>query len=50
MKRAKRKQITVYYNEHGKVDKFATYINNHDWCLPVFITVVVILTGLVEGM
>lgn len=46
MKRTK----TIYYNEHGQVDKFATYINNHEWCLPVFFIIMIILCGLVEGM
>lgn len=40
----------IYYNEKGQVDKFTTYINNHDWCLPVFFIISVILVGLVEGM
>jgi hypothetical protein len=41
---------TIYYNERGKIDKFATYINNHDWVMPVVFTVLVILTGIVEGL
>jgi len=39
-----------YYNEKGQIDKFATYINNNDWVMPVVFTVLVILTGIVEGM
>lgn len=40
----------VYYNEKGQVDKLATYINNHDWVMPVVFTVLVILTGIIEGL
>lgn len=43
------KQV-IYYKENGKVDKFATYINNHDWVMPVFVIVIFIIVGLVEGM
>lgn len=46
MKRTK----TIYYNEHGQVDKFATYINNHEWCMPVILIIMIILCGIVEGM
>lgn len=46
MKRTK----TIYYNEHGQVDKFATYINNHEWCMPVIVIIMVILCGIVEGI
>ena len=44
------KKQVIYYNEKGQIDKFATYINNHDWCLPVFFFISIILVGLVEGM
>ena len=46
MKRIK----TIYYNEHGQVDKFTTYINNNTWVIPVWFIVSVILCGIVEGM
>lgn len=46
MKRTK----TIYYNEHGQVDKFTTYINNHAWVMPVWFIVSVLIVGLVEGM
>lgn len=42
---SKMRKKVVYYNEHGQVDNFSTYINNHDW---TFI-VVIILTLLVAG-
>lgn len=44
------KRQVIYYKENGKVDKFATYINNHDWVIPVIVVVSVILVGLIEGM
>lgn len=44
------KQKIIYYNEHGEIDKFATYINNHDWCLPVVFILGLLLTGLIEGL
>lgn len=40
----------IYYNEKGEIDKFATYINNHDWCLPVMFILGLLLSGLIEGM
>lgn len=44
------KKQVIYYNERGQIDKFTTYINNHDWCLPVFFFISIILVGLVRGM
>jgi hypothetical protein len=44
------KKQVIYYNEKGQIDKFATYINNHDWCLPVWFVISIIVMGLVEGM
>ena len=49
-KHMKQKQQIIYYNEHGEIDKFATYINNHDWCLPVVFILGLLLTGLIEGL
>ena len=46
----KTNQKVIYYNEHGKIDKFTTYINNYDWCLPVMFILSVLVMGLVEGM
>lgn len=45
-----KKEIEIYYDEHGNVDKIATYVNNHDWVMPVFVIVMFIIVGLVEGM
>ena len=45
-----KKQEIIYHNEHGQVDKFATYINNHEWVMPVFFIISIILCGIVEGM
>lgn len=43
-----------YYkiNKYGRIelDKFTTYINNYNWVMPVVFTVLVILTGIVEGL
>lgn len=44
------KQKVIYYNEHGKIDKFATFINNNEWALPVFFILSVLAVGFVEGM
>ena len=44
------KKQVIYYNKKGQIDRFTTYINNHDWVMPVIFTVLVILTGIVEGM
>ena len=40
----------IYYNEKGEVDKLATYLNNHDWCIPVIFTLCVLIGAFVEGM
>lgn len=45
-----KKEKVIYYNEHGQVDKFTTYINNTTWVLPVFVTMIIILTGLIESI
>ena len=39
-----------YYNEKGELDRFMTYINNHNWCFYVGFLVVLIITGLIEGL
>ena len=44
-----KKQI-IYYDANGKIDKFATYINNNDWVMPVWFILSIILCGIVEGM
>ena len=44
------KQKIIYYNEKGEIDKFATYINNHEWCLPIMFVLSVLVMGFVEGM
>ena len=44
------KKQVIYYNEKGQVDRFATYINNHDWVMPVVVILGIILTGIIEGM
>lgn len=44
------KKQVIYYNEHGQIDKLATYINNHDWVMPVWFILSVILCGIVEGL
>lgn len=46
----KMKQKVIYYNEHEEIDKFATYINNHNWCLPVVFILGLLLSGLIEGL
>ena len=48
-KREERKMKTIYYNEKGKVDKFTTYINNHEWVIPVIVLIMVTLAGLIES-
>lgn len=43
----KQNQKIIYYNEKDEIDKFATYINNHDWCLPVMFILSVLAIGLI---
>lgn len=45
-----KKEKIIIYNEHGKIDKFATYINNHEWVMPVWVIISTILVGIVEGL
>lgn len=40
------KQKNIYYNKKGEIDKFATYINNNNWCLPVIFIISVLLLSL----
>ena len=46
----RQKEQVIYYNENGQVDKFATYINNNDWCLPVMFILSVLVIGFGEGI
>lgn len=43
------KQKVIYYNEQGKIDKFATFINNNEWTLLVMV-IIILAVGFVEGM
>lgn len=43
----KQKQKVIYYNERGKIDKFATYINNN-WLTPVVFFGALLISGLIE--
>ena len=40
----------IIYDANGKIDRFATYINNHEWVMPVWFILSIILCGIVEGM
>ena len=42
--------MNIYYNERGRVDGFATYINNHEWTAMAVLVVAVILAGIVEAI
>ena len=46
----KNKKTVLYYDANGKIDRFATYINNHDWFMPVWFILSIILIGIVEGL
>lgn len=46
----KNKKQVIYYDANGKIDRFTTYINNHDWVMPAWFILSVILCGIVEGM
>lgn len=50
MKRAKTK--TIYYNEHGKIDKLTTYINknNNTWIAPAVFIICLIIGGIIEAL
>lgn len=41
---------TIYYNEHGQIDIFTTYINNNAWVMPTVLIIMIILCGIVEGL
>ena len=38
------------YDENGKIDKFATFINNHEWIIPVVVVLCVVIVGIVEKL
>lgn len=38
------------YDENGKIDKFATFINNHEWVIPVVVVLSVVIVGIVEKL
>ena len=44
------KKQVIYYDANGKIDRFATYINNHDCFMLVWFILSLILCGIVEGM
>lgn len=44
------KNKVIYYDANGKIDRFATYINNHAWVMPVWFILSLILGGIVEGL
>lgn len=46
-----KKQIYYSIDEFGRIkkDRYSTFINNHEWTLPVFFIIMVILTAWVEG-
>ena len=46
----KNKNKVIYYDANGKIDRFATYINNNTWVMPVWFILSVILCGIVEGL
>lgn len=43
------KNRTIYYNANGRVDRFATWINNSkwSWLIPVMLFVI---CGIIEGL
>ena len=45
-----KKQKVTYYNEHGQIDRLTTFINNHDWCMPLMVLIMIILCGIIEGL
>ena len=44
-----RKQV-IYYNENGQFDRLTTFINNHNWVMPVVVILGIIITGIVEAL
>lgn len=44
----KQKQKIIYYNEHGEIDKFTTYVNNSNWLTPVVFFGALLISGLIE--
>ena len=47
------KKQKIYYtvDRFGRIkkDNFSTYINNHAWCLPVFVIILTLVTAWIEG-
>lgn len=41
------KKEVIYYNEKGQIDKFSTYINNHNWTFIAIIILTILVAGFV---
>ena len=38
------------YYENGKLDKLTTYINNHDWIMPVVVIAILLIAGFIDAI
>ena len=38
----------IIYNEHGKIDRLATFLNNNDWLLIPALIAAIFLSGLFD--
>ena len=37
----------VYYNMDGSINRFATYINNNEWVMPLIVIIGLLITGII---
>ena len=46
-----KKQIYYSIDKFGRIkkDKYSTFINNHEWTLPVVVVLIMLATAWVEG-
>ena len=40
----------IYYRENGSKDEIATWINNNEWILPIFVVSAFVIAGIVEKL
>lgn len=43
-----KKQKVIIYNEQGKIDRLATFINNNDWLFIPLLIAAIFLSGLFD--
>ena len=38
------------YDENGKIDKFATFVNRNEWVIPVIFISALVIVGIIENI